>query len=71
MFKKHLGEKDEHANYEIEHNMLDDSSYSDNPLSSVLCNASDADGENSTDEECLCAKKKPPKKGKLNKVLLT
>ena len=71
MFTKHLCEKDEHANYEIKHNMLDDSSYSDNPLLAVLDNASDADGENTTDEECLSTKKKNPKKGKFGKELLT
>ena len=62
MFTKHLCEKDEHANYEIEHNMLGDSSYSDNQLLAVFDNSSDADDENTTDEECLSTKKKTPKK---------
>jgi len=57
MFTRHLCEKDEYANYEIEHNMLDDSSYSDNPLLSVLNNGSDADGEDSADEKKPCFKK--------------
>ena len=71
MFTKHLCEKYEYVNYEIEHNMLDDSSYSDKPLLLVLDNASDPDGETTTDEEYLSTKKKTPKKGKFGKELLT